>query len=211
MVAGTRPISVLCVDDHPIVRDGLTSAISDQPDMVVIGEASTGEDAVALFKQHRPDITLMDLRLRGMSGLDAIRAIHELDVHARIIVLTMYEGDEDIHRALAAGASAYLLKDTLADDLLRVVREVQAGGAPMTLEVEARLAERAAQPTLTPREIEVIERVASGRRNKEIADDLGIRLDTVEVHLRNIFTKLGAKERTSAVKIALRRGIVHAD
>jgi DNA-binding NarL/FixJ family response regulator len=211
MVAGTRPISVLCVDDHPIVRDGLTSAISEQPDMVVIGEASTGEDAVALFKQHRPDITLMDLRLRGMSGLDAIRAIHELDVHARIIVLTMYEGDEDIHRALAAGASAYLLKDTLADDLLRVVREVQAGGAPMTLEVEARLAERAAQPKLTPREIEVIERVASGRRNKEIADDLGIRLDTVEVHLRNIFTKLGAKERTSAVKIALRRGIVHAD
>lgn len=211
MAASTKPIRVLCVDDHPIVRDGLTSAISDHPDMVVIGEAATGEDAVALFKQHRPDITLMDLRLRGMSGLDAIRAIHEFDVNARVIVLTMYEGDEDIHRALAAGAAAYLLKDTLADDLLRVVREVHAGGAPMTVEVEARLAERATQPKLTPREIEVIERVASGRRNKEIADDLGIRLDTVEVHLRNIFAKLGAKERLSAVKIAMRRGIVHAD
>jgi two-component system, NarL family, response regulator len=211
MAGQSEPIRVLCVDDHPIVREGLTSAISDQPDMVVIGEAATGEDAVALFKQHRPDITLMDLRLRGMSGLDAIRAIHEHDVHARVIVLTMYEGDEDIHRALAAGAAAYLLKDTLSDDLLRVVREVHAGGAPMTSEVEARLAERAAQPKLTPREIEVIGRVASGRRNKEIADDLGIRLDTVEVHLRNIFTKLGAKERISAVKIALRRGIVHVD
>jgi DNA-binding NarL/FixJ family response regulator len=211
MTASAKSISVLCVDDHPIVRDGLTSAISDQTDMIVIGEAATGEDAVALFKQHRPDITLMDLRLRGMSGLDAIRAIHEFDVNARVIVLTMYEGDEDIHRALAAGAAAYLLKDTLADDLLRVVREVHAGGAPMTVEVEARLAERATQPKLTPREIEVIERVASGRRNKEIADDLGIQLDTVEVHLRNIFTKLGAKERISAVKIALRRGIVHVD
>jgi DNA-binding NarL/FixJ family response regulator len=211
MTASAKSISVLCVDDHPIVRDGLTSAISDQADMIVIGEAATGEDAVALFKQHRPDITLMDLRLRGMSGLDAIRAIHEFDVNARVIVLTMYEGDEDIHRALAAGAAAYLLKDTLADDLLRVVREVHAGGAPMTVEVEARLAERATQPKLTPREIEVIERVASGRRNKEIADDLGIQLDTVEVHLRNIFTKLGAKERISAVKIALRRGIVHVD
>jgi DNA-binding NarL/FixJ family response regulator len=211
MAASAKAISVLCVDDHPIVRDGLASAISDQPDMVVIGEAATGEEAVALFKKHRPDITLMDLRLRGMSGLDAIRAIHELDVNSRVIVLTMYEGDEDIHRALAAGAAAYLLKDTLSDDLLRVIREVHGGGAPMTVEVEARLAERATQPKLTPREIEVIERVASGRRNKEIADDLGIRLDTVEVHLRNIFTKLGAKERISAVKIAMRRGIVHAD
>jgi DNA-binding NarL/FixJ family response regulator len=211
MAGPSDRIRVLCVDDHPIVRDGLTSAISDQPDMVVIGEAATGEDAVALFKAHHPDVTLMDLRLRGMSGLDAIRAIHEYDVRARVIVLTMYEGDEDIHRALAAGAAAYLLKDTLSDDLLRVVREVHAGGAPMTSEVEARLAERAAQPKLTPREIEVIERVAIGRRNKEIADDLGIRLDTVEVHLRNIFTKLGAKERISAVKIALRRGIVHVD
>ena len=211
MAGPSSRIRVLCVDDHPLVRDGITSAISDQADMVVIGEAATGEEAVALFKQHHPDVTLMDLRLRGMSGLNAIRAIHECDVNARVIVLTMYEGDEDIHRALAAGAAAYLLKDTLSDDLLRVVREVHAGGAPMTVEIEARLAERATQPKLTPREMEVIERVASGRRNKEIADDLGIRLDTVEVHLRNIFTKLGAKERISAVKIALRRGIVHVD
>jgi DNA-binding NarL/FixJ family response regulator len=211
MASAARPIRVLCVDDHPIVRDGIASAISDQDDMVVIGEAATGEDAVALFKEQRPDVTLMDLRLRGMSGLDAIRAIHAYQANARIVVLTMYAGDEDIHRALAAGAVTYLLKDTLSDDLLRVVREVHAGGAPMTMEVEARLAERATYPTLTPREIEVIERVANGRRNKEIADDLGIRLDTVEVHLRNIFMKLGAKERTSAVKIALRRGIVHTD
>lgn len=211
MTARTQAIRVLCVDDHPIVRDGIASAISDTADMVVVGEAATGEEAVALYKQHRPDITLMDLRLRGMSGLDAIRAIHQYQVDSRIIVLTMYEGDEDIHRALAAGAVAYLLKDTLSDDLLRVVREVHAGGAPMTVEVEARLAERASYPKLTPREVEVIERVANGRRNKEIADELGIRLDTVEVHLRNIFAKLGVKERITAVKIAQRRGIVHVD
>ena len=122
MTARTQGIRVLCVDDHPIVRDGIASAISDTADMVVIGEAATGEEAVALYKQHRPDITMMDLRLRGMSGLDAIRAIHQYQVDSRIIVLTMYEGDEDIHRALAAGAVAYLLKDTLSDDLLRVAR-----------------------------------------------------------------------------------------
>lgn len=211
-MTGQQPsIRVLCVDDHPIVRDGLISAINDHGDMTVIGEASTGEEAVALFKQHQPDITLMDLRLRGMSGLDAIRQIRAHRADARIIVLTMYEGDEDIYRALAAGAVTYLLKDTLSDDLLRVVCEVHAGGAPMTQEVEARLAERAAHPRLTPRELEVIERVANGLRNKEIAEDLGIRLDTVEAHLKNIFVKLGVNERISAVKIALRRGIVHVD
>jgi two-component system NarL family response regulator len=211
-VTAQKPsIRVLCVDDHPIVREGLISAITDHGDMVVIGEAATGEEAVALFKQHQPDITLMDLRLRGLSGLDAIRQIRAHQPDARIIVLTMYEGDEDIYRALAAGAVTYLLKDTLSDDLLRVVREVHAGGAPMTQEVEARLAERATHPRLTPRELEVIERVANGLRNKEIAEDLGIRLDTVEAHLKNIFAKLGVSERISAVKIALRRGIVHVD
>jgi two-component system, NarL family, response regulator len=204
-------IRVLCVDDHPIVRDGLTSAIADQDDMEVIGEAATGEEAVELFKRHQPDITLMDLRLRGMSGLDAIRQIRAHQPAARIIVLTMYEGDEDIYRALAAGAVTYLLKDTLSDDLLRVMREVHAGGAPMTREVEARLAQRATHPRLTPRELEVIERVANGLRNKEIAEELAITLDTVEAHLKNIFTKLGVNERISAVKVALRRGIVHVD
>jgi two-component system, NarL family, response regulator len=210
-MTGQPSIRVLCVDDHPIVRDGLISAITDHGDMSVIGEASTGEEAVALFKQHQPDITLMDLRLRGMSGLDAIRQIRAHQADARIIVLTMYEGDEDIYRALAAGAVTYLLKDTLSDDLLRVVREVHAGGAPMTQEVEARLAARATHPRLTPRELEVIERVANGLRNKEIAEELGIRVDTVEAHLKNIFAKFGVSERISAVKIALRRGIVHVD
>lgn len=205
-------IRVLCVDDHPLVRDGVSSAISDQADMEVVGEAASGEEAVALFEALKPDITLMDLRLRGrMSGLDAIRAIHARVPAARVIVLTMYEGDEDIHRALEAGAATYLLKDTLSDDLIRIVREVHGGGTPLGLHVQARLASRGKQPVLTRRETEVIARVASGERNKEIAAQLRISEETVEVHLRNIFSKLEVNDRMSAVRVASRRGIVHLD
>jgi DNA-binding NarL/FixJ family response regulator len=205
-------IRVLCVDDHPLVRDGVISAITDQPDMEVVGEAASGEEAVALFTAHNPDVTLMDLRLRGrMSGLDAIRAIRARRPEARVVVLTMYEGDEDIHRALEAGAATYLLKDTSSDDLMRIIREVHSGGTPLGPHVQARLAHRRNQPALTRRELEVLARVADGERNKEIASDLRISEETVEVHLRNIFNKLGVNDRTSAVRVASRRGIVHLD
>jgi DNA-binding NarL/FixJ family response regulator len=182
-----------------------------QADMRVIGSAATGEEAVIQFRRHHPDITLMDLRLEAMSGLDAIRAIRREAPAARIIALTMYQGDEDIHQALAAGAAAYLLKTTLSDDLIRVVRQVHAGERPLSPDLKARLDGRAAHPTLTPREIEVLHLVAQGKRNKEIARLLGISVDTVPNHLKSIFLKLGVSERTSAVNVALRRGIVHIE
>jgi RNA polymerase sigma factor (sigma-70 family) len=202
-------IRVLCVDDHRIVREGIGLIIARQADMEVVGSAATGEEAVLLFTRERPDVTLMDLQLPTMSGLEAIRSIRREDAEARIIVLTMYQGDEDIHRALSAGATTYLLKDTLSDDLIRCVREVHAGRSPIRADVKARLDERAGQPTLTPREVQVMELVYEGRRNKEIATLLGISEETVQVHLKNIFAKLKVGERTAAVNVALRRGIVH--
>jgi DNA-binding NarL/FixJ family response regulator len=202
-------IRVLCVDDHRIVREGIGLIIARQADMEVVGSAATGEDAVLLFKRERPDVTLMDLQLPTMSGLEAIQAIRREDAEARIIVLTMYQGDEDIHRALSAGATTYLLKDTLSDDLIRFVREVHSGRSPIRADVKARLDERAGQPTLTPREVQVMELVYEGRRNKEIATLLKISEETVQVHLKNIFAKLKVGERTAAVNVALRRGIVH--
>lgn len=202
-------IRVLCVDDHRIVREGVGLIIDREPDMQVVGSASTGEEAVALFKRERPDVTLMDLQLPTMSGLEAIQLIRREDADAHIIVLTMYQGDEDIHRALSAGAATYLLKDTLSDDLIRFVREVHTGRRPIRADVKARLDERASAPTLTPREIQVMELVAEGKRNKEIASLLGISEETVQVHLKNIFAKLRVSERTAALNVALRRGIVH--
>ena len=209
--AGARPITVLCVDDHRIVREGLRMIIDSEPDMTVIDSAATGREAVDRYREHTPDITLMDLQLPEMGGVDAIRAIRALDADARIIVLTMYKGDEDIHRAMDAGASTYLLKDTLADDLPRIVREVHAGGRTLPPDVLARLEERAASPTLTPREIEVIRLVAAGRRDKEIALALAISNQTARVHMKNIFAKLGVSDRTEAMGVALRRGIIHLD
>jgi DNA-binding NarL/FixJ family response regulator len=209
--AAARRITVLCVDDHRIVREGLRMIINSEPDMVVIDTASTGGEAVMRYRQHFPDITLMDLRLPDISGVDAIREIRHLDSAARIIVLTMYTGDEDIHRAIGAGASTYLLKDTLADDLPRIVRDVHAGLQTLPADVAARLEERAAHPTLTSREIEVMKLVAAGRRDKEIAVALSIRTHTVRVHMKNIFTKLDVSDRTEAMSVAIRRGIIHID
>jgi len=209
--AGGRPITVLCVDDHRIVREGLRMIIDSEPDMTVIDSAADGREAVARYRQHTPDITLMDLQLPEMGGVEAIRAIRHLDGHARIIVLTMYKGDEDIHRAMDAGARTYLLKDTLADDLPRIVREVHAGRRMLSPDVLARLEERAASPTLTPREIEVMRLVASGRRDKEIAVALSISSQTARVHMKNIFAKLGVSDRTEAMSVAIRRGIIHID
>jgi len=203
-------IRVLCVDDHRIVREGITLIIERQRDMEVVGAAATGEEAVELFRRRRPDVTLMDLQLGAMSGVQAIRAIRAEDPQARIVALTMYQGDEDIYRALEAGAAAYLLKDTLSDDLIRIVRHVHAGeSADLTSDVKARLAERAARPALTPRERQVVELVSLGMRNKEIAAALAITEETAQVHVKNILAKLEAKDRTAAVSIALRRGIIH--
>jgi two-component system NarL family response regulator len=203
------PIRVLCVDDHSIVRDGIAFIINRQPDMTVVGSAATADEAVETFRRERPDITLMDLRLRGSSGTDAIVAIRREDPDARVIVLTMYDGDEDIYRALKAGAATYLLKDMLSDDLIRVVRDVHSGERPVPADVEARLAARSSQPTLTPREVEVMELIMRGLRNKEIAPLLGISELTVQVHVKSIFAKLQVNDRTAAVQVALRRGIVH--
>jgi DNA-binding NarL/FixJ family response regulator len=204
-------IRVLCVDDHLIVRDGIALIITRESDMTVVGLAATGEDAVRIFKRERPDITLMDLRLGTMSGLEAIRAIRAIDPEARIVVLTMYQGDEDVYGALAAGAATYLLKEKLPDDLIRVMRDVHAGGRPLDPAIKAMLEERASHPTLTPREVEVMALISQGKRNKEIAALLGIAERTVNVHLKNIFGKLSVSERTSAVKVAVHRGIIHLE
>jgi two-component system NarL family response regulator len=178
--------------------------------MEVVGSAATGEAAIELFRRRQPDVTLMDLQLGQMSGVEAIRAIRRESPQARIVALTMYQGDEDIHRALEAGANAYLLKDSLSDDLIRVVREVHAGQQPdFTADIKARLAERAARPTLTPREQQVVELISLGMRNKEIAAALGISEETAQVHVKNILAKLDAKDRTAAVNVALKRGIIH--
>ena len=201
-------IRVLCVDDHRIVREGLALIIGRQPDMEVVGTASSGEEAVEVFSLLRPDITLMDLNLRGMSGLDAIKVIRRLDATARVIVLTMHNGEEYIHRALEAGAASYLLKDTLSDYLIGVIRDVYAGRSTLPPDVEARLAERAGNAHLTPREVQVVELISQGMRNKEIAAALGISFETAQVHVKNILAKLKVQDRTAAVSVAVRRGII---
>ena len=205
----TPKIRVQCVDDHAITREGIMLRVNLEPDMEVVAAVATGEQALESFRSHRPDVTLMDLQLPGMSGLDAIRAIRIEEPVARIVVLTMYEGDEDIHRALKAGAATYLLKDTLPDDLIRVIREVHAGERPISSAIAARLASRESHPTLTPREVEVLELIADGMRNKEVAAALHISEETVQVHARNIFAKLNVQDRTAAITVALRRGIIH--
>lgn len=202
-------IRVLCVDDHRIVREGLALILGKQSDIRVVASASSGEEAVIMFERDRPDITLMDLQLGKMSGLEAIRAIRRIEPRARIVVLTMYQGDEDIYRALDAGAATYLLKDSLADDLMRVIREVHGGMRPLSPHVEARLADRAKLPPLTPREVEIIGLIAQGMRNKEIAATLGISTETVQVHVKNVLGKLNVNDRTGAVNVAIRRGIIH--
>lgn len=203
-------IRVLCVDDHRIVRDGIALIIDREPDMKVIARAATGEEAIALFEKHRPDITLMDLQLARMSGVEAIKAIRNQDPQARVVVLTMSRGDEDVYRALEAGAATYLLKDTAFEDLVRVVREVHAGEQPeFTQDVKDRLVERAGKPTLTPREIQVLELVRRGLRNREIAVSLAISEETVQSHVKSILAKLDVQDRTAAIDVALRRGILH--
>ncbi len=209
-MSGDR-VRLLCVDDHRVVREGLSAILGSQPDMEVVAQAATGELAVELFRQHRPDVTLMDLQLPAMSGLDAIRAIRLESPDARIIVLTMYHGEEDIFWALEAGAASYLLKDSISDDLATMVREVAAGRRPIPPNIAAVLPTRATQSVLSAREIQVVRLIGRGYRNKEIATELHITEDTAKVHVRRLFEKLGVNDRTAAVRIALRRGIIHLD
>jgi len=201
-------IRVMCVEDHRIVREGIALIINQEPDMEVVGSCASAEEAVSLYRACHPDVTLMDLRLGKMSGVEAIKAIRQEYPNARIVVLTMYEGDEDIYRAHQAGATTYLLKDTLSSDLIRVVRQVHAGERPVMPVVEARLKERASAPTLTSREIEVLQLISEGLRNKEVGASLGITEGTVQIHVKNIFGKLNVNDRTAAVQIAVRRGLV---
>jgi DNA-binding NarL/FixJ family response regulator len=207
----TSRIRVLCVDDHSVVRDGIAALIDMERDMEVVASAATGEEAVQLFQRHRPDVTLMDLQLPGISGFAAIRAICDLDPAARIIVLTMHRGDVDISKAQGAGACAYLLKSTLSDNLIRAIREVHAGGTAVGEMTPSHVHKRSSRTPLTPREEDVIRLVGDGLRNKEIASSLGISEETVQAHIKKIFAKLEVHDRTAALAVAIRRGIVRID
>jgi len=201
-------IRVLSVDDHPLLNEGIAAIIKNQPDMQLVAQATSGNDAIEKFRQHRPDVALMDLRLPDMSGIDAMIAIRAEFPEARIIMLTTFEGDVEIQRALAAGARGYLLKSMPPGDLVAMIRRVHAGKKHIPSEVAARLAEHLGEEDLTPRELEVLRGAANGNRNREIGEKLFISEDTVKVHIKHIMEKLGATDRTQAVAVALRRGII---
>jgi len=205
-------IRILVVDDHPIVRKGLAAIIDPEPDMEVVGSAANGKDGVERFREVRPDVTIMDLGLTPeMNGIEAIRTIRGEFPEARIIVLSAHKGDEDIYRALHAGAMTFLLKETLGDDLIPIIREVHAGGGPIPGYVARKLADRLSQSVLTARETEVLQLMAKGLRNKEIASNLGISETTTQGHVKNILSKLKVHDRTEAVTLAARRAIIHLD
>jgi DNA-binding NarL/FixJ family response regulator len=204
-------IRVLVADDHPVVRAGLGAVIAEQDDLELVAEAENGATAVALFREHRPDVALMDLRMPVMDGVEAIRAIATEFPDARILALTTYEGDADIRRALEAGASGYLLKDMLLTEVLTAVRAVHRGERVIPIAVAARLAEFPERSDLTDREAEVLQLVARGLSNKEVARAIGRTDETVKIHLKNAFAKLAVADRTEAVTVALTRGLIHLD
>jgi DNA-binding NarL/FixJ family response regulator len=204
-------IRVLVADDHPVVRTGLTAVLVQQPDLELVAEAENGERAVALYREHHPDVCLMDLRMPVMDGVEAIRIITTEFPTARILALTTYEGDADIRRALEAGARGYLLKDMLLTDVIRAVRAVHRGERVIPNAVAARLAEFPERSDLTERELEILQLVARGLSNKEAARAIGRTDETVKIHLKNVFTKLGVADRTEAVTVALTRGLIHLD
>ena len=203
-----RQIRVLSVDDHPLLRQGITAIIDSQPDMIMVGQASTGREAIQQFREHRPDVTLMDLRLPDISGIDAMIAIRSEFPDSRIVMLTTFEGDVEIQRALAAGARGFLLKNMPPKEMVDAIRQVHAGRKRIPHEVASQLAEHISDEALTEREIDVLQHVAGGNRNRDIAERLFISEETVKVHIKHIMEKLGASDRTQAVAIAVRRGII---
>lgn len=203
-----RRIRVLSADDHALLREGIAAVVNGQPDMTMIAQASSGREAIQFFREHRPDITLMDLRMPDMSGIDALIAILAEFPDARIVMLTTFEGDVEIQRSLAAGARGYLLKNMPPKELVEAIRQVHAGRKGIPREIAAQLAEHIADERLTEREIDVLQHVAGGSRNREIAELLAISEETVKVHVKHIMEKLGANDRTAAVAIAVRRGII---
>ena len=207
-MAAPNPIRILCVEDHPVFREGLRAMIESEPDMTLVGHAPNAVEAIAQFRHHQPDVTLMDLRLPGANGTDVLISIRGEFPQARIIMLTTSDGDADIQRAMRAGACAYILKSMPLDELLGVIRSVHAGRRHIPPEVAARLAEFMGDDDLTGRELEVLRLIRDGYRNKQIADQLFISENTVNFHIKNLMEKLRANDRTHAVTIALRRGVM---
>jgi two-component system NarL family response regulator len=203
------PIRILVVDDHHVVRQGLVALLNIMPEIEVVGQAADGAEAIKLYRSLHPDITLMDLQLPGLSGVDAIRRIRNDEPAARFIVLTTFDGDEDIYRALEAGARAYLLKGMTVEELTSAIKAVHAGKTRISPAIAEKLAERMSGPALTAREQDVLERIVAGRSNKEIASDLNISEATVKTHINSLLGKLGVGDRTHAATVAIQRGIVH--
>jgi DNA-binding NarL/FixJ family response regulator len=201
-------IRVFSVDDHPLLREGIAAIIDNQPDMTMVAQAATGAEAIQMFRQHQPDVTLMDLRLPDISGIDALIAIRAEFPEARIIMLTTFEGDVEIQRSLKAGARGYMLKSTPPKDLVEMIRHVHVGKKGIPQQIAAHLAEHFSDEALTEREIDVLSHIAGGNRNRDIAERLFISEETVKVHIKHIMEKLGASDRTQAVAIAIRRGII---
>jgi DNA-binding NarL/FixJ family response regulator len=208
-MSNKQQIRVFSVDDHPLLREGIATLVNNQPDMMLVGEASTGAEAIQQFKQHMPDVTLLDLRLPDMSGIDVLIAIRSEFPKARIVMLTTFEGDVEVQRALQAGARGYLLKNMPPVELLDVIRQVHEGKKRIPPEIASQLLEHLSDEGLTEREVEVLREVADGNRNREIAERLFISEETVKVHIKHIMEKLGAADRTQAVAIGVRRGIIH--
>jgi len=207
-MSAANSIRVFSVDDHPLLREGIATLIKSQPDMVLVSEASTGREAIQQFQKYQPDVTLMDLRLPDMNGIDVMIAIRTEFPDARIIMLTTFEGDVEIQRALEAGARGYMLKSMPPKELLEVIRQVHAGKKRIPPEIAAQIAEHISDEALTEREVEVLREIAGGNRNRDIAEKLFITEETVKVHIKHIMEKLGASDRTQAVAIGVRRGII---
>ncbi len=208
-MAEATKIRVFTVDDHPLLHEGIATVIRNEPDMTLAAQASSGREAIQLYRDFTPDVTLMDLRLPDMSGIDAMIAIRSEFPEARVIILTTFAGDVEIQRALQAGARAYTLKSMPPRELMEVIRQVHSGKRKIPAEIAAHLAEHYSDEALTQREVEVLQQVAGGNRNRDIADKLFITEETVKVHVKHIMEKLGAADRTQAVAIGVRRGIIH--